>query len=178
MKTCGEWRYGSTILDFGSRRRWMVSFTPRPLFPRRKNPRYPLDTRLGGPQSRSGRCGVEKNPLLLPRNRTLAVQTIVIPAPYIEHKTMIMTEHQHAFNNHCRSAENKGYRRKKLARLWIATILRGRGYYFPGDDSHSSRQWIQQGSQALRAARFTFHSQSTLLVTGKTTYLVKTQFFS
>jgi hypothetical protein len=31
-----------------------------------KSPRYPLDRKLGGLQSRSGRCGVEKNPLLLP----------------------------------------------------------------------------------------------------------------
>jgi hypothetical protein len=31
-----------------------------------KNPRYPLDRRLGGPQSRSGRCGLEKNLLPLP----------------------------------------------------------------------------------------------------------------
>jgi hypothetical protein len=35
--------------------RWVVSFTPLPLYPR-----YPLDRRLGGPQSRSGRCGEEK----------------------------------------------------------------------------------------------------------------------
>jgi hypothetical protein len=33
----------------------VVSFTPRPLYPRGKSPRYLLDRRLGGPQSRSGR---------------------------------------------------------------------------------------------------------------------------
>jgi len=31
----------------------MVSFTPRPLYPQRKSPWYPLDRRLGGPQRRS-----------------------------------------------------------------------------------------------------------------------------
>jgi len=31
--------------------RWVVSFTPRPLYRRGKSPRYPLDRRLGGPQS-------------------------------------------------------------------------------------------------------------------------------
>jgi hypothetical protein len=31
-------------------------------------PRYPLDTRLDGSQSRSGHCGEEKNFLPLPRN--------------------------------------------------------------------------------------------------------------
>jgi hypothetical protein len=39
----------------------VVSFTPRPLYSRRKSPRYPLDRRLGGPQSRSGRSRKEKN---------------------------------------------------------------------------------------------------------------------
>jgi hypothetical protein len=38
----------------------VVGFTPRPIYPRRKSSRYPLDWRLGGPQSRSGRGGEEK----------------------------------------------------------------------------------------------------------------------
>jgi hypothetical protein len=38
----------------------VVNFTPRPLYPRGKSPRYPLDRRLDGPQSRSGRFGEEK----------------------------------------------------------------------------------------------------------------------
>jgi hypothetical protein len=29
----------------------MVSFMPRPLYPRRKSPRYPLDRRVGGPRA-------------------------------------------------------------------------------------------------------------------------------
>jgi hypothetical protein len=50
-----------SILDLGTRWRWVVSFTHRPLFPQGKNPSYPLDRRLGGTQSRSGRGGEEKN---------------------------------------------------------------------------------------------------------------------
>jgi hypothetical protein len=38
-----------------------VSLTPRPLSPRRKNPPYSLEGRLGGPQSRSGGHGEAKN---------------------------------------------------------------------------------------------------------------------
>jgi hypothetical protein len=44
----------------------MVSFTPRPLYPQGKSPWYPLDRRLGGPQSRSGRGSEEKNSQPLP----------------------------------------------------------------------------------------------------------------
>jgi hypothetical protein len=57
----GKWRYSSSFLDLGTRWRRVVSFTPLPLYPRKKSPRYPLDRRLGGLQSRSGRCGEEKN---------------------------------------------------------------------------------------------------------------------
>jgi hypothetical protein len=45
----------------GTRWRWVVSFTPRPLYLQGKTPWYPLYRRLGGPQSRSGRGGEEKN---------------------------------------------------------------------------------------------------------------------
>jgi hypothetical protein len=41
----------------------VVSVTPRPcLYPRGKDPRYPLDRKLGEPQSRSGHRGYRKNP--------------------------------------------------------------------------------------------------------------------
>jgi len=39
----------------------VVSFTPRPLYPQGKSLRYPLDRKLGGPQSLSGRGGEENN---------------------------------------------------------------------------------------------------------------------
>jgi hypothetical protein len=35
---------------------------PQPLYPQGKSPWYPLDGRLGGPQSRSGHGGEEKIP--------------------------------------------------------------------------------------------------------------------
>jgi hypothetical protein len=49
-KHIGKWRYGSTILDFGSRWTSVVSFTPR----------YPFHSRLGGPQHGSGGCDEKK----------------------------------------------------------------------------------------------------------------------
>jgi hypothetical protein len=49
------------ILNLGASWRWVASFTPRPLYPRGKNFRYPLDRRMGESQSRYGRGGKEKN---------------------------------------------------------------------------------------------------------------------
>jgi hypothetical protein len=34
----GEWMYSSTIIDLGTRWRWVVSFMPRPLYPDEKAP--------------------------------------------------------------------------------------------------------------------------------------------
>jgi hypothetical protein len=59
----GVWRSGCIdphFLDLGTSWRWVVSFTPRPLYPRGKSPRYQLDRRLGEPQSHSGRSEEEK----------------------------------------------------------------------------------------------------------------------
>jgi hypothetical protein len=58
----GEWRYSSThsstsALDGGE---WSAS-SPGRFTPKERAPRYPLDRRLGGPQSRYGRGGEEKN---------------------------------------------------------------------------------------------------------------------
>jgi hypothetical protein len=62
MKTFwGSGGIAPRILDLGTRWRWVVSFTHRPLYLQGKIPWYPLDRRLGGPQSRSGRGGEEKN---------------------------------------------------------------------------------------------------------------------
>jgi len=49
------------ILHLGTRWRWVVSFTPRPLYPHGKRSWYTLDRRLGGPESRSGHGVEEKN---------------------------------------------------------------------------------------------------------------------
>jgi len=47
-------------IDLGTRWMWAVSFTPRSLHPQGNSSRYPLDRRLGGPQSRSGRVCSKK----------------------------------------------------------------------------------------------------------------------
>jgi hypothetical protein len=50
----GSGGMASRILNLGSGWRWVVSFTHRSLYPQGKSPWYPLDRRLGGPQSQSG----------------------------------------------------------------------------------------------------------------------------
>jgi hypothetical protein len=45
------------FLDLGISWRWVVSFMPGPLYSQGESPQYPLDRRLGGPQSQSGLCG-------------------------------------------------------------------------------------------------------------------------
>jgi len=49
------------FFGLGTRWRWVISFTPRPLYRQGKSPWYPLYRRLGGPQSRSEFGGEEKN---------------------------------------------------------------------------------------------------------------------
>jgi hypothetical protein len=54
----GSWGILPRILNLDARWRWVVSFTPRPLYLRCKiPPRHPFDRRLGGPQSWFGRGG-------------------------------------------------------------------------------------------------------------------------
>jgi hypothetical protein len=43
---------------------------PATLLPDKRSPRYPLDRRLDGPQSRSGRCGETRNPLPVKKSST------------------------------------------------------------------------------------------------------------
>jgi hypothetical protein len=58
---CGRGCIAPTILDFGNRWRWVVSFTNLPLYTQSVSPWYPLDRRLGGLQIRPERGGEEKN---------------------------------------------------------------------------------------------------------------------
>jgi len=61
--TNAYWRSEGTalrVLNLDSWWRWMVSFTPRQIYLGRNSPRYPLDRRGGGPQSRSERDAEER----------------------------------------------------------------------------------------------------------------------
>jgi len=53
-----------SFFDLGITWRWVVSFTPWPLNPQGKGPWYPLDRKLGGPQSQSGHDIYAKFPLV------------------------------------------------------------------------------------------------------------------
>jgi hypothetical protein len=64
------------ILDLVPRWMWVVSFTPRPLYPEGESPRYLLDKRMDGPQSRSGEGGKEKNFQPLPELEPMIIQRV------------------------------------------------------------------------------------------------------
>jgi hypothetical protein len=95
MKTYGKWSCGSTILDLGTKWRWVVSFTPRPLYSLGKSPRYPLDKRLGGPQNLCECCGEEKN--CAPAGiRTPAVQPVASPTELSRLRVILLIQHFNA----------------------------------------------------------------------------------
>jgi hypothetical protein len=49
------------ILNLGTRWRWVITFTPQPLYSQGKSLRHPMNLRLGWPQNRSGRGGRKKS---------------------------------------------------------------------------------------------------------------------
>jgi hypothetical protein len=76
----GEWRCRSIIFDLTlDESEWSASRPSRYIL-LEKSPRCPLDRRLGGPQSRSGPCGVEKNflPLSWIERRPSSLQPVAI----------------------------------------------------------------------------------------------------
>jgi hypothetical protein len=62
----GSGDIGPPFSTLGTRWRWVVSFTLRPLYPRGKGPMFSLCGRLAGHQSRYGRYGKENIFLPLP----------------------------------------------------------------------------------------------------------------
>jgi hypothetical protein len=73
-------RFLISALDEGD---WSAS-RPGRFTPQGTSPRYPLDRRLGGPQSLSGLCGEEENRIPA-GNRTPAVQPLDIPTELSRH---------------------------------------------------------------------------------------------
>jgi hypothetical protein len=77
MKTyLGNGGIAPRILNLGTRWKWVVSFNPRPLYRQGKERRYPLDRRLDGPQSRSGRGGEQNKYPVSAGSRTPLVQLV------------------------------------------------------------------------------------------------------
>jgi hypothetical protein len=74
----GEWSYISTFHDLGISWRQVVIPRPSLFSPKERAPRYQFYKRLGGPQSRSGRCGVQRDflppPGTEPRSSSLRVR--------------------------------------------------------------------------------------------------------
>jgi hypothetical protein len=94
------------ILDLGTRWRWVMRLTPWPLYPQGKSPLYPLDRRLRGPQSRSGRGGEEKNSQPRPGLESSIIQPVTQ-----RYTTELSQLHK---NGRCLSLKNKSGGSKTL----------------------------------------------------------------
>jgi hypothetical protein len=77
----GKWRYSSAILYFATGRSLSGQLYAPAALTARKNPRYLLDGRLRGLQSRSGRCMAEKSAIPV-RNHTQTVKPVAIRLSY------------------------------------------------------------------------------------------------
>jgi hypothetical protein len=64
------------VRDLGTRRKWVFSFRPRPLYSHENSPWFTMDRGLGGLQSRSGRGGEEKYSQLLPGIKPPIIQLV------------------------------------------------------------------------------------------------------
>jgi hypothetical protein len=107
----GVWGSGSTYprtLVFGTSWRWMVSFTPRPLYRRGNSPRNPLNRRLGGLQSRSGQF--QEKILNSTRTRT--------PTPRSAWARTLLKEYNRMHNK-------PSVRSECCVASWIHKIMRG-----------------------------------------------------
>jgi hypothetical protein len=60
-----EWRYRSTIFDLGTRWRWVINFTPLPLYPRRNSPYMPIVLEIGWVPEQAWTLWKRENLLLL-----------------------------------------------------------------------------------------------------------------
>jgi hypothetical protein len=60
----------------------VVSIMLKTLYPQGKSPWYPLNRRLGGPQSRFGHGGEEKNSQPLPGLKLLTIQSVGLSPRY------------------------------------------------------------------------------------------------
>jgi hypothetical protein len=85
-RTKGRRVIAPLILNLGTRYKSMVSNIARPLYPREKQTRCPLHSRLGGPQSRCGRFGGREKSLLPVGNRT----SPRLSSPWPNHYTVLI----------------------------------------------------------------------------------------
>jgi hypothetical protein len=157
LSTCFNWAphhegiFGSGviaphILDFGTRWRWVVSFTPR-LW-------YPLDRRLGGPQSRSGRGGEEKNSQNLPGLEPPIIQPVVPQRYTTELKRSRTVKYK-----------NKYFENKVICTLiqFISSILH-RLFEFSNSTRHYKRVESYNLISSARISKFIFVILYTSLV--------------
>jgi len=92
----GSGGIATRVLDLGNRWRWVVSSTPRPLYPQGKSPWYSLDRRLGGhPEIR--RASSQQNKAEHGRHYMLHVRNAVF-WPYVRDNSVWLRAGRPGFN--------------------------------------------------------------------------------
>jgi hypothetical protein len=116
-----------------------LRFTPRPLYLQGKSLWYPLYRRLGGPQSRSGRGGEEKNSqpetASVDRERLVSWSIAMVENPVVGPKFRPFSIHNISIFQH----KKRGW----LA-LWIEVKVNT--FDIEGSDEHCLHLWFQHGS--------------------------------
>jgi hypothetical protein len=128
------WRSGGIaphIFDLGTRWRWVVSFTPLPLYPQGKRPWYPLDRRLVGPQSRSGGSGVKKSSQPMSGLEPPIIQLIAQCQCHSLH-----TEDGGSITTRCHDPENRdvnfeSHRNGSYYKLFVCNVKRTTAFISP-----------------------------------------------
>jgi hypothetical protein len=149
----GSWCIDPHFLDLSTSWRWVASFTPLPLYPQEKSSWYPLDRRLRGPQSRSGRRGENSWPYHSPSLYRLRYpgQGKMVPKK-ISANVVILTESRQISDLlltedktwHCREAtQTHKFHETQLNKMFNGTSGGGPSSWGGGGDE--LKQWLAAG---------------------------------
>ena len=91
------------IPNLCTRWKWVVNFMPQLLYPQGKEPQYPLNKRLGGPQSWSGHFWrkEKKNPLHLHRFKPWTIQPVVHSLYWLHYPGSLMVISSYSILEKC-----------------------------------------------------------------------------
>jgi hypothetical protein len=102
----GSGRIASHVLNFNTRWRWVISFTPRPFYPLGRSPRYLLYRRLNGSKSLAEEDNLFLLPGIEPRFLIRRARSLVDISGWAKAIMLIICKTQ--FAKYCQGAEFNG----------------------------------------------------------------------